>query len=279
MNPTVNPPATPICVDLLDEYRELDAVCAGLDAAQWRLRSAFHGWSAWDEVAHLCYFDEAALLALADAPAFEAEARVLGDLMAAGGQISAVARAHFGGLDGAALLARWRTRYEALVQGLDALDPKGRLPWYGPTMSARSFATARLMETWAHGQDVLDVLRRPRPGSTRLRHIAHLGVTTFGWTFANRGLVPPGPLPRVELQAPDGSTWAWGDATADAAVRGTAQDFCLVVTQRRHVQDTGLQLRGEVARQWMALAQCFAGPPADGPAPGERRVDFGGTPA
>lgn len=279
MNPTVNPPATPICVDLLDEYRELDAVCAGLDAAQWRLRSAFHGWSAWDEVAHLCYFDEAALLALADAPAFEAEARVLGDLMAAGGQISAVARAHFGGLDGAALLARWRTRYEALVQGLDALDPKGRLPWYGPTMSARSFATARLMETWAHGQDVWDVLRRPRPGSTRLRHIAHLGVTTFGWTFANRGLVPPGPLPRVELQAPDGSTWAWGDATADAAVRGTAQDFCLVVTQRRHVQDTGLQLRGEVARQWMALAQCFAGPPADGPAPGERRVDFGGTPA
>lgn len=279
MNPTVNPPATPICVDLLDEYRELDAVCAGLDAAQWRLRSAFHGWSAWDEVAHLCYFDEAALLALADAPAFEAEARVLGDLMAAGGQISAVARAHFGGLDGAALLARWRTRYEALVQGLDALDPKGRLPWYGPTMSARSFATARLMETWAHGQDVWDVLRRPRPGSARLRHIAHLGVTTFGWTFANRGLVPPGPLPRVELQAPDGSTWAWGDATADAAVRGAAQDFCLVVTQRRHVQDTGLQLRGEVARQWMALAQCFAGPPADGPAPGERRVDFGGTPA
>ena len=279
LNPPVNLLTTPICADLLDEYRELDALCAGLDPAQWRLRSAFHGWSAWDEVAHLCYFDEAALLALADAPAFEAEARVLGDLMAAGGQISAVARTHFGAVDGAALLARWRKRYEALVQGLDALDPKARLPWYGPTMSARSFATARLMETWAHGQDVWDVLRRPRPGSARLRHIAHLGVTTFGWTFANRGLAPPGPLPRVELQAPDGSTWAWGDTTAHAAVLGAAQDFCLVVTHRRHVQDTGLELRGDVARQWMALAQCFAGPPADGPAPGERRVDFGGAPA
>jgi uncharacterized protein (TIGR03084 family) len=191
-------------------------------------------------VAHLCYFDETALQAVLDEPAFSAGAAALNDQMARGGQISAVARAHFGPLQGRALLERWRNCYQALVQALSGLDAKARLPWYGPSMSARSFVTARLMETWAHGQDVWDLLPRRRPPSDRLRHIAHIGATTFGWSFANRGLPDP------------------------------AEDFCLVVTQRRHVDDTSLQVSGPAARQWMAIAQCFAGPPADGPAPGVR---------
>lgn len=260
------------CRDLLDEYRELDALCATLGEAQWRQPGPFHGWSAWDEIAHLCYFDEAALQAARDPEAFDSSARALNALMERGGQISAVAREHFGPLAGAALRRRWQTRYQELVQALAALDPRARLPWYGPTMSARSFVTARLMETWAHGQDVWDLLGRRRPPSARLRHIAHLGVTTFGWSFVNRGLPPPGPAPRVELQGPDGALWSWGEPGQTGLVSGTAEDFCLVVTQRRHVADTGLQTQGEAAACWMVLAQCFAGPPADGPAPGVRRV-------
>ena len=260
------------CRDLLDEYRELDTLCATLDEAQWRQPGPFHGWSAWDEIAHLCYFDEAALQAARDPEAFVASARALNALMERGGQISAVARDHFGPLPGAALRQRWQTGYEELVQALAALDPRARLPWYGPTMSARSFVTARLMETWAHGQDVWDLLRRRRPPSLRLRHIAHLGVTTFAWCFVNRGLPVPGPAPRVELRGPDGELWSWGEPGQAGLVSGAAEDFCLVVTQRRHVADTGLQIQGDAAARWMVLAQCFAGPPADGPAPGVRLV-------
>lgn len=261
-----------LCADLLAEYRDLAALCATLTPAQWHEPTAFYDWSAWDEVAHLAYFDETGLQAATDAPAFARGAAELNRLMAQGGQISAVAREHFGTLDGTALLRRWRDLYEALAGALAELDAKARLPWYGPPMSARSFATARLMETWAHGQDVWDVLRRERPATPRLKHIAHLGVTTFKWTFQNRGRDAPAILPHVDLEAPDGSRWTWNEPSAEHFVRGTAADFCLLVTQRRHVDDTALQCSAGPAHDWLLIAQCFAGPPADGPAPGVRRV-------
>lgn len=269
----MTPAPNQTAIDLLAEYRDLDALCATLTPADWRLRSAFYGWTAWDEIAHLCYFDDTALQSVRDPQRFAREAAVLGERMLRE-EISAIARDRFGHLDGPALLAHWRIRYEALVDALAPLAPKARLGWYGPTMSARSFATARLMETWAHGQDIWDVLRHERPPTPRLRHIAHLGVTTFAWTFVNRGLPVPELAPYVQLQAPGGVVWTWGDPAAPHSVRGTAEDFCLLVTQRRHVADTALQYTEGPVAQWLAIAQCFAGPPADGPPPGVRKVAY-----
>jgi len=260
------------CQDLLAEYRELDALAASLNAAQWRQPGAFYGWSAWDEIAHLCYFDQTALQSATEPEAFLRGAQALGALMAAGGHISAVAREQYGHLDGPALLAYWRPVHERLAATLAALDPKARLPWYGPPMSARSFATARLMETWAHGQDVWDTVGRIRQPTARLRHIAHIGATTYGWTFVNRGEAVPGPAPHVALSAPDGQTWTWNDPQPDNFVRGSAEDFCLLVTQRRHLDDTALAYSAGPAQMWLAQAQCFAGPPATGPAAGTRVV-------
>lgn len=261
-----------MATDLRAEQAELAHLCADLSPADWRLPSDFYGWSAWDEVAHLCYFDQTGLQAATDPACFARGAAALQRRLEAGEEISAIAREAFGHLDGPALLAHWRPLSARLADTLAALDPKARLPWYGPPMSARSFATARLMETWAHGQDVWDVLGRVRPATGRLRHIAHLGVGTYGWTFVNRGLPVPEPVPHVALDAPDGSTWTWGDPASAQSVRGPALDFCLVVTQRRHADDTLLRITDGPARQWMAIAQCFAGEPADGPAPGQRRT-------
>jgi uncharacterized protein (TIGR03084 family) len=261
-----------VALDLRDEYRALGALCATLAPEAWNRRSAFHGWTPWDEIAHLCYFDETALQSVRDPARFAIDATRLGDRVARGEQISAIARDAYGHLDGAALLTHWRATHERLVGALAPLDPKARLAWYGPPMSARSFATARLMETWAHGQDVWDVLRRRRPATPRLRHIAHLGVTTMGWAFANRGLAVPAVAPRVQLDAPDGTVWAWGDEASGHRVSGSAEDFCLLVTQRRHVDDTALRYTDGPAAEWLHIAQCFAGPPADGPQPGERLV-------
>lgn len=259
-----------LCNDLLAEYDELADLCDSLTDAQWQQASPFYGWAPWDEVAHLAYFDEAATEAITDAQAFQKSAQALMQLMLRGDEISAVARAHYAATPDRRLLPVWRTRYQHLVALLREKDPKDRLPWYGPSMSARSFATARLMETWAHGQDIWDVAGRRRPLTHRLRHIAHLGVTTMGWTYVNRKLPAPTHAVSVLLDAPDGSTWTWGDAAASERVTGPALDFCLVVTQRRHVDDTQLKVQGATAREWLLMAQCFAGPPADGPAPGVR---------
>lgn len=258
------------CDDLLGEYRALADLCETLSPEQWQTRSDFYDWTPWDEIAHLAYFDETALQAATDPEAFMVGMKALTALMLRGEPISAVAREHFAGLDGPALLKLWRERHEALVAALSPLDPKARLPWYGPTMSARSFATARLMETWAHGQDIWDVLGRERGASPGLRHIAHLGVTTYGWTFVNRKLEVPQPVPYIDLDAPDGSRWTWGEPSDSDFVRGPALDFVLLVTQRRHRDDTALRWSGAGAEAWTTIAQCFAGPPADGPAAGVR---------
>lgn len=263
-----------ICRDLLAEYQDLARLCETLTPEQWLQRSEFYGWTPWDEIAHLCYFDETALQSATDPEGFVHDAATLDKRMARGDEISAVARERYGSLSGTALVTRWRLLHEALVSKLAALDPKSRLAWYGPPMSARSFATARLMETWAHGQDVWDVMRRKRSASARLKHIAHLGATTFNWTFINRQLEIPGHVPYIELSAPDAGVWTWNEPSTESFVRGSAEDFCLLVTQRRHLDDTELQYGGESVKQWLSMAQCFAGPAADGPAPGVRRVMY-----
>jgi uncharacterized protein (TIGR03084 family) len=260
------------CRDLLGEFTELRDLCASMEAAQWSLRTDFHGWTPWDEIAHLAFFDEAALMSARSGSAFAEHASGLKKRLDAGEEISAIARSRYRHLDGPGLLAHWSAVFHSLLQALSALDAKDRLAWYGPAMSARSFASARIMETWAHGQDVWDVLGRRRKPTGRLKHVAHLGVSTFKWTYANRGLAVPPAAPFVHLQAPEGETWRWGDAAASDVVRGTAEDFCLVVTQRRHVADTSLDCTPGTALEWMKIAQCFAGGPASGPEPGVRRT-------
>jgi uncharacterized protein (TIGR03084 family) len=257
-----------LCEDLLAECTALRALTAPLDDAGWRTRTKFFEWAIYDEIAHLCLFDEIAVLAAESREAFRTEQAALDATLAAGIEISEVARRRYAHLDGPALAAFWSSCYRGLADALAVLDPKARLPWFGPDMSARSFVTARLMETWAHGQDVYDALLREHPASSRLRHIAHLGVLTCGWSFVNRGMPAPAAVPFVSLSGPGNERWTWGTPTASDSVRGSAQDFCLVVTQRRHYLDTRLEVAGAAAEEWMRLAQCFAGPPVMGPAAG-----------
>ena len=162
----------------------------------------------------------------------------------------------------------WRANRRLLADAAATLADDSRVIWYGPSMGAKSFLTARLMEVWAHGQDIVDALGLDRPASDRLRHVAQLGVITRNWSYVNRRMDVPEDEVRVELAAPSGAGWAWGPEGAPNAVRGSAEDFCLVVTQRRHADDTDLDIGGEAAHDWLLRAQAFAGPPTDGPDPG-----------
>jgi uncharacterized protein (TIGR03084 family) len=255
---------TPICDDLRNEHEALDAAVAVLDEDSWNLPTPADGWSVRDQVSHIAFFDRRALLAIDDPDEFAADARALAS---AGGTEASVQLGR--GMTGPELLDAWRADRAVLLQRARTLDPSARVPWYGPAMSARSFLTARLMETWAHGQDVVDALGVPREATSRLRHVAHIGVRARPFSFRINGLTIPDSDVRVALRAPDGSTWAWG-SDPDERVEGDALDFCLVVTQRRHLLDTGLVVTGPVATQWMSIAQAFAGLPGTGRAPSAR---------
>lgn len=255
-----------ICDDLAAEHAALDAIVGNLPAAAWDHPTPAEGWAVRDQISHLWFYDEAACLAVTDPEAF---ARAGTEQAAGYGEGKDPSVVWGREVSPAELLEGWRAGRAALLATLRPLDPKTRIPWYGPPMGARSFATARLMETWAHGQDVADALGVEREPTERLRHIAHIGVLARPFAYATRGLDLPATDVRVVLAAPGGGTWAWGPETAFDSVEGSALDFCLVVTQRRHPADTGLVATGPAAAEWMSIAQCFAGPPGRGREPGQ----------
>jgi uncharacterized protein (TIGR03084 family) len=253
-----------LAADLAAETDALLAVLEPLDEAGWATSTPAAGWRIQEQVGHLAYFDEQAALAATDADAFARELdEAVADPEGITGRIAARARA----MAGVEVLAWFRSARAAMVTTFLALDPSARVPWYGPPMSVASSLTARIMETWAHGQDVFDALGAAHPVTPALRQVCHLGVRTFGFSFVNRGLDAPDVPVRVDLVAPDGTSWSWGPEDAADVVRGPALDFALVVTQRVNVADTRLVADGPVATQWTGIAQAFAGPPGEGRAP------------
>jgi len=247
--------------DLRVEGDDLDAIVGDLPAADWTRPTPAAGWTIAHQIAHLAWTDMRALLAATDGPAFQADLQ--------DGAADQRGYVDGGAAQGAAqppaeLLSRWRAGRAAVLTTLAGLPAQTRLPWFGPPMGPASMVTARLMETWAHGQDVVDALGVTRPPTGRLRHVAHLAVRTRDFAFEANGLPPPAEPFRVELTAPDGVAWTWGREDAAQRVTGPALDLCLLAVQRRHRDDLALAATGADADRWLDIAQCFAGPPGPG---------------
>ncbi len=255
--------------DFRDESEALYQLMEPLADAEFDQAMQFKGWTLNDVLGHLHMWNWAADLSMQDEAAFmEFIGRVMADVKS--GTLRSFEVNWREGLKGQELLNAWREFYQSMAERFVDADPKLRLKWAGPDMSVLSSITARLMETWAHGQAVYDILGVERVNADRIKNVAVLGVNTFGWTYKNRGWDVPDVRPLVKLTAPSGDTWEWGDATSDNTIEGRAEEFCQVVTQTRNIADTGLIVTGEIATQWMSVAQCFAGPPEDPPAPGAR---------
>jgi len=253
--------AGPMVADLRAESDDLDAIVADLPAERWAEPTPAPGWTIAHQIAHLLWTDRVALTAVTDEAGFAA---ILADAAKDPTGFVDAGAEELAALPPDELLADWRRTRTGLHDELLTVADGRKLPWFGPPMSAPSMATARLMETWAHGLDIADTLGVKRPATARLRSIAHIGVRTRDFAFSINGLNPPADPFRVELRAPDGSTWDWGPADADQRVTGTAEDFCMLVTQRRARADLDVHAVGSDAETWLGIAQAFAGPPGPG---------------
>lgn len=257
-----------LVADLRAEGDEIDALVRELPPDGWSRPTPAAGWTVAHQIAHLAWTDERALLAAGDPNAFQAEFAAYAartshlDAVVDAEAASAAKRPD--------LLEWWRETRDKLAATLLGLPSGTKLPWYGPPMSPASMATARLMETWAHGQDVADAIGARRTPTARLRHVAHIGVRTRDFAYVTRGLPVPVDQFRVELMGPSGELWTWGPADAAQRVTGPALEFCLLVTQRVHRADTALVAVGADADAWLDIAQAFAGPPGKGREVGSR---------
>lgn len=258
--------------DFQAESQSLADLLHPLSDADFDAVTLFKGWTINDVLGHLHMFNVAADLTLESSAKFAAFFAPIADGLSKGKTLLESQYGFLNGLHGKALLAAWQQGAETTAAHYSQADPKARLKWAGPDMSARSSITARQMETWAHGQEVFDLLGVQRQNFDRIKNIVHLGVNTFGWAFINRGQNVPDPAPFVELTSPSGAVWSWNTAQDNNAVRGSAVEFAQVVTQVRNVADTSLQTTGQTATTWMEIAQCFAGPPETPPVKSARHI-------
>ncbi|GAA4012891.1 TIGR03084 family metal-binding protein [Streptomyces plumbiresistens] len=250
-----------LLTDLVAERRQLISLVKDLPASSWASNTPSPGWTIRDQIAHLAFFDEIAAMAVASPAAFAVErARAL----APGSNYD---HGHLGRVpqSGAALLEHWAVVADRLrVSVLES--PAGlRVPWYGPDMGLASMLSARVMEHWAHGFDVAGALGARWEPTDRLRHVAHLAVRAHAYGYVVRGRQPPQVPIRVELVSPSNEMWVFGPEGANERVVGNAEDFCLVLVRRRHVDDTALAVSGAAAREWLEIGQAYAGPPGAGP--------------
>ena len=266
--PSTDPRRVAVLADLAAEQADLRAIVAAIDESAWSTPTPSEGWDVRDQIGHLAFFDGRARLAATDPDAFVAERD---EAMGSAVGMAAFMEGSLGrarASTGAELLRWWDDERDGLVAALAAVPDGVKIPWYGPPMSPTSKATARIMETWAHGQDVADALGVERTPTARLKNVAHIGVITRGFAFGANGRPAPTADVHVRLDPPDGSDpWTWGDPAADDRVEGPAIDFCLLATQRRHRDDLSLTATGPVADEWLDIIQAFAGPPGGGRAP------------
>lgn len=254
--------------DFRAESEALFGLLEGVDAAIYDEPTLFKSWTINAVLQHLCFWNRMAGLQVTD------QAELVERLSAVRDHplgLRGVEQEYFAGLAGPELRNVWYKDMHVTADIYAEVDPKRRLKWAGPDMSARSSVTARLMETWAHGQEVYDHLGVDRINEDRIRNIVVLGVNTYGWTYKTRREALPGPMPYLRLTAPSGEVWTYGDENTLSAIEGPAEAFCQIVTQTRNVADTTLKMTGAIAQDWMSKAQCFAGAPETPPAPGLRR--------
>ncbi|RPJ61081.1 MAG: TIGR03084 family protein [Dehalococcoidia bacterium] len=247
--------------DLRAEQESLDAFLSTLKDSQWDLPTPAIPWTVKDSVSHIAYIDDVAVATCkGDNSYFELAFKV-------GMTFNEVGVEKGRSMKPSEVLAWWRKSRETMYDDLLKTDPKARLPWFSLPMGARAFATARIMETWAHGMDCYDAVGAKPVFTDRLRHVAYMACQARPFAYQVHGLPVPADPIRVEIILPSGAVWTNGPEGVDNVIQGDAAEFCQVAVQRRNVKDTKLQIKGTEAQRFMEVAQTYAGPAGPGRQP------------
>lgn len=252
--------------DLATESAELDEVVSGLTLEQWALPTAAPGWTVAHQIAHLAFIAGIARLAATDAETFE--------------KVAAEGRRNFQAAVDAKLaeyladpipvvLQRWRDEQKGAGDALAALPKDAIVPWLVNPLPVGVLAAAGMMELYGHGQDIRDALGISRTPSDRIGHLAFFGTRTRDFGYLSHGIDVPAEEFRFELTAPSGIVWAFGPEDAEQRVSGPAEDYCLLITRRRHRDDLALTATGAEADRYLDIAQAYRGPAGEGRKPGQ----------
>jgi uncharacterized protein (TIGR03084 family) len=247
--------------DLAEEEAVLDQLVASLDGREWASATPATDWTVADTIAHLAVSERAAADSLCD------DRDPVSGLAGSHAptevpEVPDHERPATGFASSTAVLAEWRTQRARVLDAFADRADDDRVPWGGRRMAVRSLATARLMETWAHGLDCFAGLGVTPIDTDRLAPIAWLGWKTLPYAFAVAGESPPAPPAdlRLELVSPGGARWEYGpplDAAA-AVVRGSAGDWCRVATHRfRRTTLPDLVADGPLAVAALRVARAF----------------------
>jgi uncharacterized protein (TIGR03084 family) len=257
---------TGVIADLTAEAAEVDALVAGLADRDWDRPTPAPGWSIRHQIGHLAFIFRIAGLSAAQPAAFREMTKSL-----AGGFEQAVNAALEDYVHDPAevLLARWRAERDAGIKALAAVPGDQLVPWLANPLPPYVLACAGMMELFGHGQDVADALGVRPVRTDRIGHLAGFAVRVRDFGYEARNLTPPAEEFRFELTAPSGKLWAFGPEDATQRINGSAEDFCLLVTRRRHRYDLDVRAKGTLADQWLDIAQAYRGPAGDGRRPGQ----------
>jgi len=240
-----------ILADLVAEQQGLDQLLQRAPDRDWRKPTRARGWSVQDTISHLAWSEDYSLAAL------RGETQLLAEVTGAGidgfNQRGVVAGK---GKRPQEVIEWWRFSRAAVVDSLSRLKASGRVPWVSGDVSARTFATFRLMETWAHGLDIRTALDRQDEDTPRLRHVAWLGWATLPHSFRQAGEPYPAPI-RLELTGPGYARWVFGPET-DQVIRGPAGEWCRLAVRRIDAAEAAnLSASGETAAAALRLVRAF----------------------
>lgn len=251
-----------ILSDLVAEQQALDQFLQRINERQWVLPTSAPGWSIKDTVSHLAYSERFAARVLAEGASVLSGVKLdeIDEWTALGIKEGREMRYQ-------QVIEWWRNSRADVVDALSRMDGTDRVPWLAGDMSARAFATLRLMETWAHGLDVKDAMEGlltydeeeedPTADSPRIRHIAWLAHRMLPFAFAQAGEEFPESGIRLELMGPSYSRWVFGPEDAKDIIKGVAGDWCRIAVHRMDSAAGTLKTEGDKAETAIKVARTY----------------------
>ena len=257
--------------DFRDECNAVYSILENLKEQDYEMPTQFKGWTFNNVIGHLHVWNYAADISLKDGDEWKNFANSALQALGNGSSMNEFEQTITKGIQGPELLSMWKEYYTDMTERFAVADPKKRVKWMGPDMSVRSSISARHMETWAHAQELYDSLGLDRINEDRIKNIVIIGNNTFKWCFTVHKKTLPSIRPYLKLTSPSGEIWEYNEISKEHKIEGLAEEFCQVVTQVRNIKDVNLKLTGDIAKEWMSVAQCFAGGAEQPPLPGTRK--------